>query len=73
MLPPVLKVSLPTLGERLIFHRFLIFVGFVGRLGTVAMAAHQACMAIESLGFIASYAMGSACGTIVAQKLGAEK
>ena len=74
MLPPVLKVSLPTLGERLIFHTgFLIFVGFVGRLGTVAMAAHQACMAIESLGFIASYAMGSACGTIVAQKLGAEK
>ncbi|MEE2785911.1 MAG: MATE family efflux transporter [Myxococcota bacterium] len=71
-LRPVIKVAVPALGERIIFHvGFLTFAGFVGHLGTKAMAAHQACMAIESLGFIASYALGSANGTIVAQKLGA--
>ena len=72
LLKPVITVAFPALGERIIFHvGFLTFAGFVGHLGTKAMAAHQACMAIESLGFIASYALGSACGTIVAQKLGA--
>ena len=74
LLHPVLKVALPTFAERILLHSgFLVFTGFVGRLGTEAMAAHQACMAIESLGFIASYALGSASGTIVAQKLGANK
>ena len=73
LLRPVLKVALPTFGERVILHSgFLVFTGYVGRLGTEAMAAHQACMAIESLGFITSYALGSASGTIVAQKLGAK-
>lgn len=74
VLKPVFKVTLPTFAERVILHSgFLVFSAFVGRLGTVAMAAHQACLAIESLGFIASYALGNASGTIVAQKLGAEK
>jgi putative MATE family efflux protein len=73
MLRPVLKVAIPAFGERGIFHAgFLVFAGMVGHLGNKAMAAHQACMAIESLGFIAAYALGSASGTIVAQKLGAE-
>ena len=73
MLRPVVKVAVPAFGERGIFHvGFLIFAGMVGHLGNNAMAAHQACMAIESLGFIAAYALGSASGTIVAQKLGAE-
>ena len=74
LLRPVVQVALPTFGERIILHSgFLVFTGYVGRLGTEAMAAHQACMAIESLGFITSYALGSASGTIVAQKLGAKE
>ena len=74
LIRPIFSVALPTFGERLILHSgFLVFTGFVGHLGTAAMAAHQACMAIESLGFITSYALGSASGTIVAQKLGAKK
>ena len=73
ILRPVFNVAFPAFAERVILHSgFLVFSGFVGRLGTVAMAAHQACLAIESLGFIASYALGNASGTIVAQKLGAQ-
>ncbi len=73
ILQPVFNVAFPAFAERVILHSgFLVFSGFVGRLGTVAMAAHQACLAIESLGFIASYALGNASGTIVAQKLGAQ-
>lgn len=74
LLQPVFRVAFPTFGERVILHSgFLVFTGFVSHLGTKAMAAHQACMAIESLGFIASYALGTASGTIVAQKLGAKR
>lgn len=74
LLAPVFNVAFPAFSERVILHSgFLVFSGFVGRLGTMAMAAHQACLAIESLGFIASYALGNASGTIVAQKLGANK
>ena len=73
LLRPVFNVAFPAFAERVILHSgFLIFTGFVGRLGTAAMAAQQACLAIESLGFIASYALGNASGTIVAQKLGAK-
>lgn len=74
LLHPVFKVAFPTFAERVILHSgFLVFTAFVGRLGTAAMAAQQACLAIESLGFIASYALGNASGTIVAQKLGANE
>jgi len=71
-LGPVLRVSLPAFGEKLIFHTvFVIFAGFVGHLGDLAMTANQACIAIESLGFIAASGFGIAAGALVAQKLGA--
>ena len=74
LLKPVFKVAFPTFAERVILHSgFLVFTAFVGHLGTVAMAAQQACLAIESLGVIASYALGNASGTIVAQKMGAKQ
>ena len=73
-LAAIMKVSWPAFGEKLLFHLgFLIFTSFVGHLGTDAMTAHQALMAIESLGFIAASAFGIAAGALVAQKLGAEK
>ena len=72
VLPPLFKVALPAVGEKLIFHLgYFIFVILVGRLGDTAMIAHQALIAIESLGFVGSSAFGIAAGAIVAQKLGA--
>ncbi|RMG10119.1 MAG: MATE family efflux transporter [Deltaproteobacteria bacterium] len=68
----VLRVSRAAFAEKLIFHAgFLVFVGLIGRLGDVAMAANQALIAIESLGFITADGFGVAAGALVAMKLGA--
>lgn len=71
-LRPVLRIAGPALGERVLYQAgFLIFAALVGRLGDVAMTAHQSLMAIESLGFIAADAFGVAGAALVAQRLGA--
>ncbi len=71
-LRPVLRISGPALGERLLYQSgFLVFAALVGRLGDQAMTAHQSLMAIESLGFIAADAFGVAGAALVAQRLGA--
>lgn len=71
-LRPVLRISTPALGEKVIYHSaYLVFVGMVGHLGDAAMAAHQAAIAIESLGFIAAEGFSVAAAAIVARMLGA--
>lgn len=71
-LRPILHISLPTLGEKLLFHTgFIFFAAIVGRLGDTAMAANQSLIAIESVGFMTASGFGVASGTLVAQKLGA--
>lgn len=70
----LLRVSLPAFGERALYHvGFLSFAALIGRLGDVAMAAHQSLLAVESLGFIGAEAFGVAGGALVAQKLGARR
>ncbi len=72
ILRPVLRVSLPTFGEKLIFHTgFLAFAALVGRLGDDAMTANQSLIAIESVGFMTATGFGIASGALVAQSLGA--
>jgi MATE family multidrug resistance protein len=62
----------PVLGERAIFHAaFTVYTAQVGHLGPVALAAHQAVIAVESISFIAADAFGIAAGALTAQKLGA--
>jgi len=73
-LGPVMRVAGPAFGERVVFHTgYMLFVGLVGRLGEVSMAAHQSLIAIESLGFIAAHGFGVAAAALVAQKLGAAR
>ncbi len=68
----VLRVSGPAFAERVIFHvGFLIFAGIIGRLGETAMAANQALLAIESVGFITSAGFAIASAALVSLKLGA--
>lgn len=68
----VMRISGPAFGERVIFHiGFLVFAGLIGRLGDTAMAANQALLAIESIGFITSSGFAIAAAALVAQKLGA--
>lgn len=73
-LRPVLRVAMPAFGEKLLYHgAYLGFTALIGHLGDVAMAAHQALIAIESVSFIAAEAIGIATGALVAQQLGAAK
>lgn len=73
LLGPVAQVSLPALGEKTIYHAaYVSFSALVGWLGDVAMTAHQALLAIESVGFIGASGFGVAASAIVAQRLGAQ-
>ena len=65
-------MTLPATLEKVIFHAgFLVFAGMVARLGEVAAAANQACIALESLSFIPAEGFGIAAATVMGQKLGA--
>jgi putative MATE family efflux protein len=70
----VLRVSAPAFAEKALQHAgFLVYVGLIGRLGSAAMAANQALVAIESVGFMTAEGFAVASGAIVAQKLGARR
>jgi len=72
VLKRVLNIATPAFGEKVVYHTaYLVFVALIGRLGDVAMAAHQTLIAIESVSFIAASGFGVAAGALVAQKLGA--
>ncbi|MDF1561913.1 MAG: MATE family efflux transporter [Deltaproteobacteria bacterium] len=67
----ILRPSKAAYVEKIIFHvGFLGFVALISRLGDVAMAANQALIAIESLGFITADGFGIAAGTLIASNLG---
>ncbi|MEM9069251.1 MAG: MATE family efflux transporter [Myxococcota bacterium] len=70
----MLRVATASLGERLVQHTgFLGFVAMIGALGTMAMAANQALISIESIVFMSGEGFGIAAATIAAQRLGAGK
>lgn len=72
-LRPILKLSGPAFGEKMVFHTaFVAFAAYVGHLGTQAMTANQALIAIESLGFIVAHGFSVAASSLVAQKMGAD-
>lgn len=68
----VLRVSVPAFAERLVQHLgYFGFVAMIGALGSVAMAANQALISIESICFLSADGFGIAAATVVAQQLGA--
>lgn len=70
----IIKISQPTFMERLVYQSaYITFASFVGHLGETALAAHQAAMAIESIGYIAADSFSVAASVLVSQKLGANK
>ena len=71
-LNPILRISGPSFAEKVAFHTaFVIFAAYVGHLGTEAMTANQALIAIESLGFMVAHGFAVASSAMVAQKMGA--
>lgn len=70
--PSILRVSLPTLGEEVLYSiAFLTFIGMVGKLGTDVLAAHSVAVRIESLSFNAGWGIAVATAAMVGQAMGA--
>jgi putative MATE family efflux protein len=68
----VLRVGLPTGGERLLMRLgMMIFMRTVASLGTVALAAHAVALRAESLSFMPGFGFAVAGTTMVGQSLGA--
>jgi len=68
----VLRVSLPSATERLIFSiGNNIYAAFIARCGDVALAAHQVGVRIESFIYMPGFAFSIAASTLVGQRVGA--
>lgn len=68
----ILSVSFPAAIERLIFHAgFIGYARIVTGLGTAAMAAQEALIAIQSIVFLPGEGFGVAAGSITGRNLGA--
>jgi MATE family multidrug resistance protein len=68
----IVRIGLPSAGEQLVFQgALLIFVRFITGLGTVAYAAHNVVLNIESLSFLPGMGYAIAATTLVGQGLGA--
>ncbi len=72
MLRRVLRIGLPTGGEQLAFQSALVlFARMITGLGTVAYAAHNTVINIESISFLPGFGFAIAATTLVGQRLGA--
>ncbi len=70
----LLRVSFPAFGERCVQHLgYLGFITMIGALGSIAMAANQALISIESICFLSADGFGVAAAAIVSQRLGAKR
>ncbi|GAC1385003.1 MAG: MATE family efflux transporter [Herpetosiphon sp.] len=73
MLKRILRIGLPTGGEQLAFQgALMIFARQIAGLGTVAYAAHNTVLTIESVSFLPGLGFGVAATTLVGQWLGAK-
>jgi putative MATE family efflux protein len=70
----IVRISLPNIGETLISRLgFMLYNRILSALGTVAVAAHQIALRVESLAFMPAWGMATAAAALVGQALGAQK
>lgn len=72
MLKRLIRIGLPSGGEQLAFQGALVlFARLITGLGTVAFAAHNTVLTIESISFLPGAGFATAATTLVGQGLGA--
>lgn len=70
----IMRISLPNLGETIVSRLgFILFTRILSALGTVALAAHQVALRIESLAYMPGWGLSVAAAALVGQALGAQK
>jgi putative MATE family efflux protein len=74
LLGRIVRISLPNVGETLISRLgFILFTRILASLGTIALAAHQIALRVESLAFMPGWGLAMAAAALVGQALGAGK
>lgn len=70
----ILRISLPNIGETIVSRLgFMLFMRILSTLGTLALAAHQVALRVESLAFMPGAGLATATAALVGQALGAQK
>ena len=70
----MLRIAWPAFGEKVLYQAgYVGFTAVIGLLGTEAMAANQALLAVEAIGFLSAEGFGVAAAAVLAQKLGAQR
>jgi putative MATE family efflux protein len=70
----ITRLSLPNVGETVISRTgYVLFIRIISSLGTVALAAHQIAIRVESLAFMPGWGLAMAAAALVGQALGARK
>jgi putative MATE family efflux protein len=70
----LVRLSLPNIGETLISRLgFMLFTRILSSLGTVALAANQVAVRVESVAFMPAWGLATAASALVGQALGARE
>jgi len=70
----IVRIALPNVAETIISRLgFILFTRILASLGTVALAAHQVALRIESLAFMPGWGLATAAAALVGQALGAQE
>jgi putative MATE family efflux protein len=70
----VVRIALPNIGETIVSRLgFILYTRILASLGTVALAAHQIALRVESLAFMPGWGLATAAAALVGQALGAQE
>jgi putative MATE family efflux protein len=70
----IVRLALPNIGETVISRLgFMLYMRILASLGTMALAAHQIALRVESMAFMPGWGLATAAAALVGQALGADK
>jgi putative MATE family efflux protein len=70
----IVRIALPNVGETIVSRLgFMLYTRILASLGTVALAAHQIALRVESLAFMPGWGLATAAAALVGQALGAQE